>query len=366
MAMTTIARPMGATLSRLRLLIKRPDWGQIGLILRLVFLGLGAFFGFLTARILLWEVHSVEEFTVDHYLTVGAFVGAITSSVFFGPVLRRGKWLSGAGLAIAWVFTTVICLSGSVGRSDELANERNAIARQINRDRDRAQRNRDEAKQRYDTALAAETADCSGGAGPKCIGKRAVTQDRRTDYEVSETLLQHVKPEQRENGRLKRLAQVISICSRLDEAEAERRLVIIWPFLPPLSCELLTMVFMHLGLTFGHSRRPKAQFSAPLPVAGTVADTVQATPIEAAQVLKEWKPMSVMRARELAKQAQAEAVFEALRQRSPVCNDELAKHLNINKGECSRRVSALHDVGLINRQRSGRYVAITLRPLLTV
>lgn len=362
MADCTTAHASRATRLRLPMLIKLPPAEGIGFILRAIFLCLCTVFGFLTARILLWDVHRLDDLTIDHYGAVGSLFGAVVSSIFCGLVIRYGKLLAAFGLAITWLVTTGICLSGSVGRADDMAFERNAVARQVNRDRERAQRNRDEAQKRYDTALEAETDECSRGAGPRCLGRRATTHERRSDMEVAELLLQKAKPEQRENGKLKRLAQVLSMVSRLTEEEAERRLVILWPFLPPLSYELLTIIFGHLGFAPWKRR-------AVAPTVPSVSATVQAIerPHDTVQetVDAEWTPVSVEHARQLARNVEAEGVFNALRSVQPkaVSNDELAAMLSVSKAESSRRVSDLVRVGMVRRQPAGRYVAISLRPM---
>ena len=90
MANTTIAPAWQARRDYLPVLIS--------VALRLIFLGLGAFFAFLTSRVLLWEVYGASDLTVEHYLTVGALVGAIAAGVFFGPMLRVGKIGAAIGL----------------------------------------------------------------------------------------------------------------------------------------------------------------------------------------------------------------------------------------------------------------------------
>lgn len=256
MASYTLSLAAGAIRRRLSTWIKLRSW-QPSLLLRLVFLVVFTFFGGLTARVLLWDVHSVDDLTVDHYMIIGSMIGAIVSGLFCWPMLKQGKILIGLGLGVACIVTTGFCFISSGGRADDLAFQRNATARQINQDRDRAQRNRDEARRRYDTALEAETAECSGGAGPKCKAKRETTQERRSDFEVSELLLQQSKPEQRENAKLKRAAQIIGLITRSTEDDAERALAIVWPFLPPFSCELLTIIFGHLAfcIRWGFSQR---------------------------------------------------------------------------------------------------------------
>jgi hypothetical protein len=177
---------------------------------RLVWLVLGAFFALLTTRVLLWEVHSVSQLTAEHYLTLGAIVGAIAAGVFVGPMLRSGKLLSTLGLALAFAAATAYCLIGSAGRGDEATFEKNASARQINEDRERYKRDLREAKARYEAAMDAESTECSSGQGEKCKAKRQTTVLRRSDVEVAELLVKGAKPAARENGKLKRAAELVS------------------------------------------------------------------------------------------------------------------------------------------------------------
>ena len=103
---------------------------------RVVWLGLGGFFSLLTLRVLLWEVHSLSGLTAEHLLTIGA----IASGVYVWQMLRAGKLLTSAGLAIAFVAATAYCLIGSAGRGDESTFKKNAEVRQHQDDRARAQR----------------------------------------------------------------------------------------------------------------------------------------------------------------------------------------------------------------------------------
>lgn len=319
--------------------------GQPSLVVRAVYLILGAFFACLTARVLLWEVHGFSDLTSDHLFTIGAVVGAIASGIYFGHMLRQLRLIVAAGLGIAFVVATAYCLIGSAGRGDELAFEKNAAARQVNKDRERVQRSRDEARRRYDAALDAEAAECSGGAGTKCLGKRAVTQDRRSDLEVAELLLQQAKPEQRENGKLKRAAQVIALFTSATEESAERGLAILWPFLPPFICELLTITFLHLG--FGHRGHKKSS-----------EFVTEKRPASAATVQQQFSERQPLLA---TPNTDIEAVRGALRKVCrPVTNDELAALMGVTKGEASRRASVACDHGSATRQRFGKFVAISL------
>jgi len=226
---------------------------------------LGTFFAGLTGRVLLWEVHSIADLTADHLLTIGAVVGAIAAGNVFWVMLRSCKFGAALGLGIAFAAATTYCLIGSAGRGDEAAFEKNAAARQINEDRERFQRDRTEAKSRYQAAMDAETAECNSGQGSKCIVKRAITAERRSDFEVADLLVRQAKSEQRENGKLKRAAELVAFFGGIDLATAERALSLLWPFIPPLVCELLTIVFLHLAFAVPIPRRRRDS-----PTRGTV------------------------------------------------------------------------------------------------
>jgi len=244
-----------------------------GAAVRCVWLLLGAFFALLTGRVLLWEVHILADISAEHLLTVGAIVGAIAAGVFVGPMLRSGKMMSALGLALAFTAATTYCLIGSAGRGDEAMFEKNAAARQVNEERSWRLRDHDEAKLRYDTAFQAETKECSDGKGTKCIGKRQVTEAARVDLEASKLLLAEMKPSQRENGKLKRAADLIAFFGRTELATAEHGLALVWPFIPPLVSELLTIVFLHLAFAVPRPRRGLDR-----PARGTVWDSPTAGP----------------------------------------------------------------------------------------
>lgn len=241
---------------------------------RLVWLGLGGFFSLLTLRVLLWEVHSFDGINAEHLLTIGAIVGAIASGVYVWQMLRAGKLLTAAGLAIAFIAATGYCLIGSAGRGDETTFEKNAEVRQRHDDRARAQRSLDEAKTRYETALEAETAECGSGSGRRCQARREQTERMRIEREAAEINLRSLPPEGRENGKLKRAAELVAFFGGRDLATVERGLALLWPFIPPLVCELLTIVFLHLGFA-SHGRD---QVGVPVPAAGSSETVVELAP----------------------------------------------------------------------------------------
>ena len=200
---------------------------------RVVWLGLGGFFSLLTLRVLLWEVHSLSGLTAEHLLTIGAIVGAIASGVYVWQMLRAGKLLTYTGLAIAFVAATAYCLIGSAGRGDESTFEKNAEVRQHQDDRARAQRSLKEATTRYETALEAETVECGSGSGSRCKARRETTERMRIERESAEINVRSLPPEGRENGKLKRAAELIAFFGGRDPATVERGRALVWPFIPP-------------------------------------------------------------------------------------------------------------------------------------
>lgn len=231
--------------------LRLPSHQPISFAGRVVSLLLGGFFASLTLRTLLWEVSSLRDLTPENYLTVGAIVGAVASGVFFWAKLRQGRLLTATGLAIAFTAATGYCLIGSAGRNDERSYAANAEARHTNEVRETLARDVREAHARYETALQAEEAECATGAGIKCKAKRDTTQLRRADLENAEKAQRSGPTAQRENGKLEKAAELIAFFSDHDQKVVERGLALLWPFIPPMVCELLTIVFLHQGFHFG-------------------------------------------------------------------------------------------------------------------
>ncbi len=324
----------------------------------------GVFFTAVTGWILTEDVlrHGAPV-TTKHVMTLAVLAG----TVFFGHALWRElrAWRIGTALGCTILFLagTTTCVLMSAGRNAEVVTNKVLVANSVNSGREAAQKDRDEARLRYQAALKAEEAECSDGNGAKCQAKRITRMVRRDEYDAAEATLRTQKPEAIANSDIRAAAELLSrlpyVTANVSALEALLQLA--FPFLQSLFCEVGAIVGFAIGL--GHNSKPRpSQTSVQLPETPTVATTV-ASQSEQPEVTG-WVPMSVAQARELAKRAKAEDLFQELRSaRNPLCNDELAKRLNINKGECSRRVTALKEAGLLHRQSAGRYVAISLRPL---
>lgn len=339
--------------------------GGPGAIMRCVWGALGLFFTFITAKVLLADVSTYDDFKTDHLLTIGALTGAVVAGVFFGPMLRRGRVIAAVGLGLSFSAATVYCLIGSAGRGDELAYEKNAEARKINETRLRYERDREEAKKRWETAMTAEAAECATGFANRCKGRQAVTAQARKDFEVATILVNDAKPEARENGKLRRAAELWTLSRGGDIKDAEKALALLWPFLPPAICELLSIIFWHQALAQRHKwswsfqlpewRRsnPLIMLPAPSPVVSTYTPTVSDSPVAEFPT-----PSKAYVQAKKSKPTDAQMVLDALeRAGRPLSNDELAEQQGVSKGESSKRLRNCGNTVVV--KRVGKCYAVT-------
>lgn len=308
-------------------------------------IAVGVFFSLVTAYVLLEDsLRHGAPMTSKHLMTAAVLAGTI----FFGhrfwsevTALRIGTTLGCAVLFIAGTFTCVIM---SAGRNAEVTTTKSLQANSINTGRDRAQRDRDEAKARYTAALTAEEAECGSGQGTKCQSKRITTTLRREDYDAAEVKLRAQAPLVIANGDVRAAADLFSRLPfvKADAGTIEALLLLAFPFLQSLFCEIAAVCGFAIGL--GHVRR--------------VSPTVASVPVPLALpppkvVVTRYTPTP--RARKVETDPIVKALSEAGR---PLTNQELAQALGVSEGEASKSVTerAKH----IHRKRVGKYVSISL------
>lgn len=326
-------------------------------------IAVGVFFSGVTAWVLLEDIfrHGAPV-TTKHVMTLAVLAG----TVYFGHALWRElrAWRLGTafGCTVLFLAGTITCVLMSAGRNAEIVTNKVLAANSVNTARTSAAKDRDEAKTRYLAALKAEELECSDGQGEKCRSKRITTTLRRQDLDAAESKLREQKPEVIANSDIRAAAELVArlpyVTANVTAVEALLQLA--FPFLQSLFCEIGAIVGFAIGL--GHKARDAGRRHLPQPEPATPPATV---PVTVPTVDSGWEPMSVEQAREKARNARAEAVFDALRQAGrPVSNDELAELIQKSKAESSRRSTYLDQAGLIQKHRQGRYVAISLRPLL--
>jgi DNA-binding transcriptional ArsR family regulator len=341
--------------------------------------------------------------TTKHVMTLAVLAGTVYFGHAFWREVRAWRFGTALGCTILFLAGTTTCVLMSAGRNAEVVTSKVLAANSVNTAREAAQKDRDEARLRYQAALTAEESECSSGSGSRCQSRRITRMVRREEYDAAEATLRAQKPEAIANSDIRAAAELLSrlpyVTANVSALEALLQLA--FPFLQSLFCEIGAIVGFAIGL--GHrassddshaeaevanvasipppvpvflppaylwhvvrrqsqrrprrGERPNYRRSVPAIVPATVTTVCDSEG-------SGWIPMSVDEAREKARRVRAGEVFEALREAGrPISNDELARLITKSKAEASRRSTYLDAAGLIQKHRQGRYVAISLRPL---
>jgi hypothetical protein len=286
-------------------------------------IALGILFALGTACVLFWDVRDPADVTTDHVLTLGTLFGTIAAGHYVVPAVRQGRILAALGLAIAFCAGTFICVTGSAGRGAEVIQHKAAEASRINDGRKDVEEELKKARADRSELTRRFAAECSTGKGSKCAGIKTTIDYADSHIAILQVRYDNMKPEQLANVRLKAAARVVAIVGG-DEKRIEAALELLWPFANALIWELLTIVFLSLGL--GHDKK---------------------TPSRPDQEVVAVAP------------SRDDPVIVALKKaRRPVTNDELAALMGVNKDVASKRVRALN--GAVQKVRHGRHVAISL------
>lgn len=302
----------------------------------------GTFFTLVTAFVLLEDcIRHGAPFTTKHLMTLAVLAG----TVYFGHRvhIELRSWRLGwaLGCAILFLGGTAFCVSMSAGRNAEALTVKALEASSANSGRVSAQKDRDEARVRYQAALKAEEDECSSGSGTKCQSKRITRMVRREEYDAAEKALRQQQPEQVANGDVKSAAQLFSRLPLVtaDASSIEALLLLLNPFLQSLFCEVAAIVGFGMGI--GHRPATVSNRENPPPAMTTVSSH---------RFRRKHRPISL---------SDKQAVLTALQQAGrPVTNDELAALMRVTKGESSKRVASLN--GAVEKVRIGRCVAISV------
>jgi hypothetical protein len=162
-------------------------------------------------------------------------------------------------------------------------------------------------------------------------------------------MLRAQKPEQIANADVRAAAELMARLPYVtaDVGAVEALLLLAFPFLQSLFCEIGAVVGFSIGL--GHARRPGVASLSSAASLETVAGKLSRAGPQAATVADN----AVRAANDV------EAVLAALRRLGrSASNAELAALMAVSEGEASKRVKACG--GAIVKEREGRTVAISL------
>jgi hypothetical protein len=310
----------------------------------------GVFFTAVTCYVLLEDVaRHGAPLSTKHIMTLAVLAGTI----YFGHRwwTELAAWRIGTMLGCAVLFAagTATCVLMSAGRNAEVVTTKALAANSVNTARASAQKDRDEAKLRYQAALQAEEYQCSTGNGPKCAANRITRMVRREEYDAAEATLREQRPEQIANADVVAAAKLVARLPFVtsDAGAIEALLLLVQPFLLSLFCEVGAIVGFSIGL--GHGRRCVAESISSPESPERVAGKLSGKDFQAANIAG-----NADRA-----ERDVEAVFAVLRRLGrSATNAELAALMAVSPGEACKRVKACGDA--IVKARDGRAVAISL------
>lgn len=334
-------------------------------------IALGSLFAVGTCYVLFSDVTAWRQVTVDHVMTLLVLIGTIASGHMIWHQIRAWRVLPAAGLAVLFLAGTAYCVTTSAGRNAEATLAKESAIGKANAERERAQRDYDEAERRYKAALEAEEAECATGDGPKCKARRTTTHERRSDYEQASERLRAAPPPRLENAGLKHAAAVFAALPGVtaDERTIERGLTLFGPFIKALFLEVATIVFLGLGL--GHRHRPAQEPAATvsLPTAELVEirerfftpdDEPRPTPPTGPPRGARKRPPRRVLPPNVIPLPRAHPVIQALETANrPLTNRELARAMSVSDGEASKRWQEV--AGHLDVCRQGKYRLLSLR-----
>lgn len=309
----------------------------------------GAFFVGVTGFVILEDVirHGVPIST--RHIMVGA---VILGTVFFGHAIwsewKVGRWATALGSLLLFLLGTSYCVLSSAGRNAEVVSGKAVLASSLNASRDIARQDMIDAKKRYDAAMTAENRECASGDGHLCKAARTSTLVRKSQYDDAKLAFAKQPPEQTANGDIHAIALTFARITGSDKVDSiEATLLLTFPFLAALFCEVAAIVSFAIGL--GHKTVPVPieggkLLPAPDPVAGLLATDKWALSVNARRV----------------KLSDTQLVLKALHQAErPLSNVELAEVLSCTEGEASKKRQACEVLGLLKIEKQGRFLAIS-------
>lgn len=308
-----------------------------------VAIAVGCIFTLVTTWVLLEDfVRYGAPFTTKHVMTVATLGG----TVYFGHRLwdEFTSWRLGNALGCAVLFFggTIFCVLSSAGRNAEAVTNKVAVANAVNTGRELAARDFTEAHTRYNVALAAETKECATGEGALCKAARINSMVRRGQYDDAKSKFAQERPEQVANADIRAAAALLSNLPWVsaDVTKLEATLLLAFPFLQALFCEIAAIVAFAIGI--GHR--------------------AVAAPIRASLALlpppesKSQKLEIVRKARTSDEQHVLDALDKAGR---PLSCEELAEAMSVSPSESTKRRQVCEASGVVKTKRVGKYLMVS-------
>jgi hypothetical protein len=313
-----------------------------------------------TCYVLFQDLLEGAPLTVGHVLTALALAIATAAGHQIVPTFKAGRYPLTASMAILAAGAIVyIGLMSGARNGEQIAGKAERIE-QANAQRVEILAERKKAQAMLDQARADIGRECASGEGTRCKGRRTTEAVYAAAVAGHDAKLAALPPMQTANGQYKALAQgVVRLPWFRDRkvADVEQDLIILLPWLAVLLAELSVPAFLSLAL--GHMHLPtvadQAQTSFPSPGGpGGPGKRRRRRQLPAPETVRQLPANVVSLAN---KRNDIVAALQAIG--GPATVSELARWMNVTRGEASRRWREAGN--LVEARRDGKFVVVTLR-----
>jgi hypothetical protein len=314
--------------------------------------GLSIGFFLVTCFVLFKDVWDGAAITTDHVMSFAVLVGIFASGHLIWGQLEQWRLLPALGLLILFGAGTVYCVTASGGRSAAAAGSKAETVHKANEDRATLEADLTTARERL---TEDEAKECATGEGSHCKGWRATAQERQTYVNVLETQLKRMDPARLENPELHHAAKLFAAMPWVTASEDKifAALVLFFPFIKALFCEVATLVFGGIGF----NRRRRATLS-PSVASDERVKALKTRGATLAVPVKELPDALHFRRQQVTPLQREAALADLLTLGAVPSQETLAARWHRSEATVSRWVRLWESKGQIHRKRNGRCVRL--------
>ena len=299
-----------------------------------------------------------------------ATIPALWAAVIAAPIIAHHAignrdHVAAALLTAASLIGSAWTLNGTIDRQSEGADERVAVAAQVEQQRRELTQKLAEAQEILARHRSTQAIECASGIGKRCDGVTYTVNTWTAAVEGYETKLKALPVPSAPEAGPKRIAALLSLLPGVHQpaAQLEAQVRLIAPTLFGVFIELAALAFGFFGFRPGRARALPLRLPAPLMASpsqaapGSGLAFVDAAPLKADAtvnadlVIEDDDEAELVTRRKLSK-AEAEARVIALTR--PVSQEALARRWGITASAVSQWVNEWEARGLVSRVRRGR------------
>ena len=295
-----------------------------------------------------------------------ATIPALWAAVIAAPIIAHhavgNRDLVAAVLLVAASLTgSAWTLSGTIARQSEGADQRQALATEVLRQRRDLTQKLGEAQEILAQHRKAQAVACASGLGKRCDGVTYTVQTWAAAVEGYEAKLKTLPLPRSPEAGDKRMAALIALLPGVTKpaAQLEAEVQLIAPTLFGVFIELAALAFGFFGFRPGHAAAPPARLERPATAPVLAVTSVPAPlPVTVPAVVE--TPEAITSARRKLTKPEAQARVAELRR--PVSQDALARRWGVTEAAISQWVGDWEARGIVTRVRQGRCKLVQSAP----